>query len=46
VYREIAIANEHPEWEQEIQQTFAKEWVQKARPGWYYQDESGAWRQK
>jgi uncharacterized protein YdbL (DUF1318 family) len=46
VYREIAIANEHPEWEKEIQQTFAKEWVQKARPGWYYQDESGAWRQK
>jgi uncharacterized protein YdbL (DUF1318 family) len=46
VYREIAIANEHPEWDQEIQQTFAKEWVQNARPGWYYQDESGAWRQK
>jgi uncharacterized protein YdbL (DUF1318 family) len=46
VYREIAIANGHPEWEQDIQQTFAKEWVQNARPGWYYQDAGGAWRQK
>ncbi|MCU0988091.1 MAG: YdbL family protein [Xanthomonadales bacterium] len=46
VYREIAIANGHPEWEQEIQQTFSREWIQKARPGWFYQDASGAWRQK
>jgi uncharacterized protein YdbL (DUF1318 family) len=46
VYREIAIANGHPEWESEIQQTFARQWVQNARPGWYYQDASGNWRQK
>lgn len=46
VYREIAIANGHPEWEEDIQKTFAAEWIQKARPGWYYQDESGAWKQK
>lgn len=46
VYREIAIANGHPEWEQDIQETFAKEWVQKARKGWYYQDASGNWGQK
>jgi uncharacterized protein YdbL (DUF1318 family) len=46
VYREIAVANGHPEWEQEIQETFAREWVRNARPGWYYQDSSGAWRQK
>jgi uncharacterized protein YdbL (DUF1318 family) len=46
VYREIAIANGHPEWEPEIQQTFAEEWVRNARPGWYYQDASGSWRQK
>jgi uncharacterized protein YdbL (DUF1318 family) len=46
VYREIAIANGHPEWEPEIQQTFAREWVKNARSGWYYQDSSGAWRQK
>jgi uncharacterized protein YdbL (DUF1318 family) len=46
VYREIAVANGHPEWEQDIQQTFAKEWVRNARPGWYYQESGGAWRQK
>jgi len=46
VYREIAIANGHPEWEQDIQDTFAKEWVRNARKGWFYQDSSGAWRQK
>ncbi len=46
VYREIAVANGHPEWEQKIQETFAREWVGNARPGWYYQDAGGAWRQK
>jgi uncharacterized protein YdbL (DUF1318 family) len=46
VYREIAVANGHPEWEQDIQQTFAKQWVSNARRGWYYQDSNGAWRQK
>jgi len=46
VYREIAVANGHPEWEKDIQATFAKEWAGNARPGWYYQDSSGAWRQK
>jgi uncharacterized protein YdbL (DUF1318 family) len=46
VYREIAVANGHPEWEKDIQETFAKEWVSNARRGWYYQDASGAWRQK
>jgi uncharacterized protein YdbL (DUF1318 family) len=43
VYREIAVANSHPEWESDIQQTFAKEWVQKARGGWYYQNAAGEW---
>jgi uncharacterized protein YdbL (DUF1318 family) len=46
VYREIAVANGHPEWEPEIQEIFAKEWVKNARKGWYYQGSSGAWRQK
>ncbi|MDT8321689.1 MAG: YdbL family protein [Xanthomonadales bacterium] len=46
VYREIAVANGHPEWEQDIQKTFAKEWLANARPGWYYQDANGNWRQK
>lgn len=46
VYREIAVANGHPEWEKDIQETFAREWVRNARKGWYYQDSGGAWRQQ
>ena len=46
VYREIAVANGHPEWEQDIRDTFAREWVKNARRGWYYQDSGGAWQQK
>jgi len=46
VYREIAVANGHPEWEQRIRETFAERWVANARPGWYYQDESGTWQRK
>ena len=46
LYREIAIANKHPEWEAEIRSTFAQRWIQRAQPGWYYQDPSGAWVKK
>ena len=46
LYREIASANGHPEWETDIRTTFAERWVSKAAPGWYYQDASGAWKQK
>lgn len=46
VYREIAVANGQPEWEAQIRSTFAKQWVQQAKAGWYYQDASGAWKQK
>jgi uncharacterized protein YdbL (DUF1318 family) len=46
VYREIAVANGHADWEQQIRDTFARRWIANARPGWYYQDESGAWQQK
>jgi len=46
VYREIAVANGHPEWEKDIQDTFSREWVANARKGWYYQNASGAWVQK
>ena len=46
VYREIAVANGHPEWEKDIQETFAREWVRNARKGWYYQDSNGVWQQK
>jgi len=46
VYREIALANGHAEWGKQIQGTFAAQWIQQAHPGWYYQDASGAWKQK
>ncbi len=46
VYREIALANGHPEWEAQIRATFAAQWVEQARPGWYYQDAAGVWKQK
>ena len=46
VYREIAVANGHPEWETQIRETFARQWVQSARAGWWYQAADGAWKQK
>ena len=46
LYREIATGNNHPEWEADIRSTFAERWVSRATTGWYYQDESGAWKQK
>jgi uncharacterized protein YdbL (DUF1318 family) len=46
LYREVANANNHPEWEAQIRATFAKGWIEKARAGWYYQDAAGAWQKK
>ncbi|MDT8437763.1 MAG: YdbL family protein [Wenzhouxiangellaceae bacterium] len=46
VYREIAVANGHPEWEDQIRETFARRWIANARPGWFYQDNAGNWQQK
>ena len=47
LYRAIAAANGHPEWESDIRTTFAERWAaQGAQSGWYSQDESGAWKKK
>jgi uncharacterized protein YdbL (DUF1318 family) len=46
LYREIATANGHPEWEMDIRSTFAERWASKAAPGWYYQDKNGNWQRK
>jgi uncharacterized protein len=47
LYSEIAKASNHPEWEGDIKKSFARRWVATgAKPGWYYQDDSGAWKQK
>lgn len=47
LYAEIAKASNHPEWEKDIRGAFARRWVATgAKPGWYYQDQGGAWKQK
>jgi len=46
MYREIARANGHPEWEADIRSTFAQRWIQLARPGWWYQSVDGSWVRK
>lgn len=46
LYREIARANGHPEWESDIRSTFARVWVEEAPSGFWYQDDRGRWLQK
>ena len=47
LYREIATANGHPEWETDIRNTFGERWTSRAASqGWYFQDKNGAWQKK
>ena len=46
LYREIARANGHPEWEADVRNTFADRHVAKLDQGWWHQDRSGEWVQK
>ncbi len=46
LYRELAVANGHPEWEEEIRRVFVKQWIAKARAGWFYQAPDGSWVKK
>lgn len=46
VYREVAVANGHAEWETQIRGVFARQWIDSAHRGWWYQDGSGGWKQK
>ena len=45
LYKEIARANGHPEWERDIRGTFASGWFQKAPAGAWYNLGNG-WQQK
>ncbi|MCL5974769.1 MAG: YdbL family protein [Gammaproteobacteria bacterium] len=45
LYAEIARANGHPEWESDIQETFARRWISNAAKGWWFQ-QGGSWQQK
>jgi len=46
LYREIARANGHPEWQKDIQKTFARTWINKISKGWMYQTPQGKWVKK
>jgi uncharacterized protein len=45
LYAEIAKANGNPGWVADIRNTFARRWIDKAQPGWWYR-EGGTWKQK
>ena len=42
LYRAIAQANGHPEWEPDIRATFARRWIERAKAGWWY-EKGGTW---
>ena len=46
LYKQIAIANGHPEWAQRMRESFATQWISRAHSGWYYQDAPGTWQRK
>ncbi len=46
LYQAIANANGHPEWFNQIKDTFAARWVGNAHSGWWYQTSNGSWKQK
>jgi uncharacterized protein YdbL (DUF1318 family) len=47
LYREIATANKlGPETVSQIQKTFANSWRDQAQPGWWVQNNGGAWEKK
>ena len=45
LYNEIARANGHPEWADEIRNTFAQRWLHRAQAGWWIQSKKG-WLKK
>lgn len=45
LYREIARANGHPEWEADVRRTFAQRWIDRSQPGWWV-ERDGKWVRK
>lgn len=45
LYEEIARANGQPDWESDIQKTFARRWQENAPSGWWI-EQNGNWQQK
>jgi uncharacterized protein YdbL (DUF1318 family) len=46
LFREIARANNHPEWEQRIADIVHERMSKRIPAGWWVQDAAGKWRQK
>lgn len=47
LYDAIARENGRPEWEPDIRRIFAQRWVERgAKPGWYFRDLEGNWKQR
>ena len=47
LYDAIARKNERPEWAPDIRRIFAQRWVERgAKPGWYFKDLDGNWKQR
>lgn len=46
LYKQIAVANDHPEWARRMREAFATQWISRAQPGWYYQGAAGDWQRK
>jgi uncharacterized protein len=46
LYYQIAKANGHPEWKDQIRAIFSKRWIKRALRGWWYKNDKGRWQQK
>lgn len=46
LYKAIAKANGHADWEAKIRNIFASIWIGKAHAGWYVQTADGTWKKK
>ena len=46
LYRELAVANGHADWEDAIRHVFVKTWKNQAHKGWKYQNADGLWQTK
>ena len=46
LYREIARANNHAEWEFDLRAVFCKRWISRMPAGWFYRNDKGLWIRK
>ena len=46
LYKEIALENQHPEWESDIKIIFISRWIELAESGWWYQNSKEQWQRK